>query len=122
MRRRSIGGKTQPVAELTGLACVDDALERASHRRTFRREEAIELLRHVGGCVAEPEQAAAAASVVDDASVSFGGDRLIDRSRVVDALLDVRSVVRGGRDRRPQFDPADLEPDVAAVLASENQT
>lgn len=93
MRRRS-APVPEPDADLAALSIVDGALSTMPRRGAFEREEAELLLRHVASSVGRSD---AATAIVESAGVEFGDDRLVDRSRVVDALLDIRSEVDRGR-------------------------
>jgi hypothetical protein len=97
------------------LAVVDGALSMAAQRGAFERDEAEQLLRDVWACVDEPEAAANAAGSVEEAVAGFGEGNLVDRTRVVDALLDIRSALRHAASSSGA-DPAPADPGVTAAL------
>jgi hypothetical protein len=76
--------------DAAAVALVDFGLSRAAHREFFTNDEATQLLTDVRDGVGDVARSAAVASVVNDAVVSYGKDRLIGRRRVVDPLLDIR--------------------------------
>jgi hypothetical protein len=92
LRSRHQGSVTTSPAD-QALGLVDTALSFATRREIFTADEVSELLDGVGGKVAEPR----IRSIVEDAAaVAAGADvgvALIERSTVVDRLLDLRLAV-----------------------------
>ena len=75
-----------------GLAAIDGALAAAANRTVFSRDEADALFHDIGVAVRDPAGSAAVRSVFDGALPADGAE-LIERSRVVDVLLDARLLV-----------------------------
>ena len=115
MRRRSAPTEPPPIADLAALALIDSALGTASRRGAFEHDEAERLVRDVASCIHEPVDAAVAAVVVDGAVASFGDESLVDRTRVVDALLDIRSLFQ--RQASSPALPVSTDPESTAALA-----
>jgi hypothetical protein len=69
-----------PVQEVAALVMVDRALDVASDREFFTSDEAASLLEDVRANVHD----------LDDALLSYRDQVIVDRSRVVDPLLDLR--------------------------------
>jgi hypothetical protein len=84
---------SRPVtAEAAVLAAIDAALATAAHRSFFTCDEAATAFHDVAVAVRDPTASAAARSMFDDALLADGAE-LLERSRVVDVLLDVRLLV-----------------------------
>jgi hypothetical protein len=101
------------------LALVDCALANASRREFFGRQEAAGIMHRVRASVHGSVLGPAVTSVVNDALVSYREDRLVDRGRVVDALLDVRLVLATSRDGSPRYQHDDEEAHHRALERSE---
>jgi hypothetical protein len=80
------------VAEDAALAAIDRALATAAHRTAFSRDEVDAMFHRVCGALRDPATSATVRSVFDDA-LGAGGTTLVERSRVVDVLLDARLLV-----------------------------
>ena len=85
--RRKSAAASSPEAD--AIEIVDSALTFAIRRKVFTAEEALQLLRGVRNKVDEAPLATIA-QIAQSAEDSFGQDDLVDRSRVVDPLLDMR--------------------------------
>jgi hypothetical protein len=72
------------------LQLVDTALSLAARREIFTAEEALELLRGVQNKMHDGSTEDALARIVDTAEESYRDTPLVDRSRVIDPLLDMR--------------------------------
>jgi hypothetical protein len=84
---------SRPAApEAAALAAIDRALATAPHRSAFSRDEAAAMFHGVCVALRDPTTCAAVRSVLDDA-LPLGGTTLVERSRVVDVLLDARLLV-----------------------------
>jgi hypothetical protein len=79
-----------PVQEVAALVMVDRALDVASDREFFTSDEAASLLEDVRANVHDLALTSVVTSVVDDALLSYRDQVIVDRSRVVDPLLDLR--------------------------------
>jgi hypothetical protein len=80
---------TAPSSGVDAVGIVDTALGLAARREIFTADEAMELLSGVRNKVGSG-QAEAIAQIVDSAEDSYRESALVDRSRVVDPLLDMR--------------------------------
>jgi len=78
------------VAEDRALATIDAALAGATHRGAYASADALNLLSDVLATIEYPDHVDAAVAVVEEVFTAFDGQALVDRSRVVDALLDLR--------------------------------
>ena len=91
MRLRTRGSS---VAEASpreeALAVVDTALMFARRREVFTTDEALELLQGLRNKVQDPAVSELLAPFVAAAEADAAGSPLVDRSRVVDHLLDLR--------------------------------
>ena len=72
---------------------VDMALGLVGHRRLMTRDEAVKTLFEVREGLDVPETNAEVDAIVEDALRTFGPDLVIDRTRVVDPLLEIRSAL-----------------------------
>jgi hypothetical protein len=79
-------------AEAAAVAAIDGILSTAAHRSAFSRAEAGTMFGDVCGAVRDPATCATVRSILDDALFA-GGTELVERSRVVDVLLDARLLV-----------------------------
>jgi hypothetical protein len=79
-------------AETAALAAIDGALTTAARRTVFSRDEADTMFHGVCVAVLEPARCAAVRSALDEA-LPAGGAELVERSQVVDVLLDARLLV-----------------------------
>jgi hypothetical protein len=93
LRPRPSTEPTSPHAET--LALLDGALSRASRRERFTPDEALGLLRSVLAKVDDPLLQDALASTVQTRDAFAADAIVVDRSQVVDALLDMRLVLAG---------------------------
>jgi hypothetical protein len=75
------------------LAVIDGLLVGTAQRGAFTRGEVASMLDDVGAAVGDVTRAAGARSVANDLLVASGDAELVDRARVVDALLDLRLLV-----------------------------
>lgn len=91
------GSPRGPRAESGGvgpLDVIDTALCLALRRELFTREEACELLAGVQNKVhGEESPGPELADLIATAVTSFGEGALVERARLVDALLDLRLVI-----------------------------
>jgi hypothetical protein len=76
------------------IAVVDTALSFAVRREVLTAEEAMDLLFGVLNKVHDGELDEVIRAVVADAAESEGAEMLVDRSRVIDRLLDIRLVLQ----------------------------
>ena len=81
------------VAEAAAQGAIDDALARAAHRGAYTAVEVDGIFRTVSGVVHDPVTSAAIRSIFDDAVPVAAPGELVERSRVVDVLLDARLLV-----------------------------
>jgi hypothetical protein len=72
---------------------VDTQLGLVAHRRLMTRDEAIKALFGVREDLDFPEADARVRAIIEDAVHAFGADLVIDRTRVVDPLLEIRSAL-----------------------------
>ncbi len=86
---RSRGKSLTAPSGVDPVAIVDTALGLAARREIFTADEAMELLSGVRNKVGSG-QAEAIAQIVNSAEGSYRESALVDRSRVVDPLLDMR--------------------------------
>ncbi len=80
---------TAPSPGANAIELVDTALAFAARREIFTTEEALELLRGVQNKLLRAP-GASIAQIVTSAEHSYLETSLVDRSRVVDPLLDMR--------------------------------
>jgi hypothetical protein len=78
----------------TPFDAVDAALAMASRSEMMTAAEAARLLRAVQAAVAGGAPEAKIVGIVSDATMAFSGQMVLERSRVVDPLLDIRLVLR----------------------------
>ena len=90
MPRLGQGRLRAPVRESTSLAAVDAALAMASRGDLMTAEEAASLLRGVQAVVEGGGPEARIAGIVTTATNAYSGQRMLERSQVVDPLLDIR--------------------------------
>jgi len=88
-------GRTTIPASGKALARLDDALHALSQRELMTTEEARSSLRGIATNVDDPERAASAMSIVEEAVASYDDSLLVGWSQVVDTLLDLRLVLTG---------------------------
>jgi hypothetical protein len=72
---------------------VDAALAMASRSEVITATEGARLLRGVQAAVAGDAPETKIADIVADATVAFSGQMVLERSRIVDPLLDIRLVL-----------------------------
>ena len=77
--------------EVAGLAAIDGALSVAAYRAVFTLPAAAAVFDGVCSTIGDPAVCAAVRSLLDE-SLPHDGE-LVERSRVVDALLDARLLV-----------------------------
>jgi hypothetical protein len=73
------------------LAAVDAALAMASRGRLVTVEEALRLLHGVDATIGDRDPRIA--GIVADASTAWATQVILNRDRLVDALLDIRLVI-----------------------------
>jgi hypothetical protein len=79
--------------EARALHRIDAVLHSLAPRRIMTWDEAVEMLFEVREGIDVPEVKASVHAIVDRALGSFGSSSLVDRSRVLDPLLDIRNAV-----------------------------
>jgi hypothetical protein len=79
--------------EERALHRIDAVLHSLAPRRIMTWDEAVEMLFEVREGIDVPEVRSSVHAIVEHALVSLGSSSLIDRGRVLDPLLDIRSVV-----------------------------
>jgi hypothetical protein len=80
-------GETKPVGS---VALVDVALSVLSRREFFTPDEALALLDGVRARARSEAASVRVEAIVDAARTSYSDHKMLDRSRVVDPLLDIR--------------------------------
>jgi hypothetical protein len=79
--------------EARALHRIDAVLHSLAPRRIMTWDEAVEMLYEVREGIDVPEVRASVHAIIDRAVGSFGSSSLVDRSRVLDPLLDIRNAV-----------------------------
>jgi hypothetical protein len=79
--------------EARALHRIDAMLHSVAPRRIMTWDEAVEMLFEVREGIDVPEVKASVHAIVDRALGSFGSSSVVERSRVLDPLLDIRSAV-----------------------------
>ena len=90
MRTASKTSEGTEISEARALSVVDTALSWAWRRRSYTRNEVAGLLNDVVATVREPDLVEPVLSVIDHALDAFSDRTIVDRSFVVDVLLDLR--------------------------------
>jgi len=90
MRRRA--GRTVLVdeCEKDPLDAVDAALAVASRSKCMTRSEAVEMLRGVHDAIKARRPDPTIDQIITDATTSLSGQLVVDRSLLVNPLLDIR--------------------------------
>jgi hypothetical protein len=79
--------------EARAIHRIDAMLHSLAPRRIMTWDEAVEMLYEVREGIDVPEVKASVHAIVDRALGSFGTSSLVERSRVLDPLLDIRFAV-----------------------------
>jgi hypothetical protein len=79
--------------EERALHRIDATLHSLAPRRIMTWDEAVEMLYEVREGIDVPEVKASVHAIVEQALGSWGSASLVDRVRVADRLLDIRSAV-----------------------------
>ena len=85
--------KPMPVREARPQDIVDAGLLMATGREFFTPDQALELLHGVQASVSDGAPDARISGIVADAEVSYADRMMVDRSRLVDPLLDIRLAI-----------------------------
>jgi hypothetical protein len=75
------------------LDAIDAALAIASRSRLVAADEAVGLLRGVHTAVEGGAPAVTIASIITEAEISYSGQAMLDRSQLVNPLLDIRLAI-----------------------------
>ena len=76
------------------VLAIDTALAMAAHRHLVPAAEATQLLHSVQAALEDGEASSMVERIIDDALSSYEDELLLDRDRVVNPLLDVRSALQ----------------------------
>jgi hypothetical protein len=92
VRRYQHRRNVQAVRELALITLVDTAIGSAARHELMTRTEALNLLEGVRRAVRDTASEPAVASIVNTALAESTGKPTLDRSRLLDALLDIRRI------------------------------
>jgi hypothetical protein len=87
------GTKVLERREQRAIHQVDTSLGLVGPRRLMTRDEAVKTLFALRESIDVPEADAEVYFIVDEAVRGFGPDLVVDRTRVLDPLLEIRSVL-----------------------------
>jgi hypothetical protein len=90
MRTAVETGERGGLSETYAVVTIDAALSTTSHRAAYSHDELVSLLNEIVATVRNPDAFRRVMVIVDGALGTFSDQIVIDGSRIVDLLLDLR--------------------------------